>query len=471
MSLVIASKPGVTLDFKAVVSPQSVRANNYTKQRPVSLDGLRYVKVISGVLVTNAKQALDTLSEAVKKIENNQLVQTGDQGILEQELQEFTARFVLPRDDGVGVSPLRDPTSLIFASPEPTPALDELSNVEIDTSPQHGDTLVYDGSENKWKNASLERLKALKEGLTKQAATTQNQEIALPEFTLEDALDVNIHGFPLQGQVLGYNTERSQWENAEQSRIAELAIQSGILTVKQSDDTIHQVDLKRTLAVDDLANTIIEAPRVGQKLAFDGHVWRNTTDEESEQLSGVMSFVSFPQQLSPYRGIELGLDGTACALPIKISLKNGVSIGSRYCDEMVADNTLIVGEAIGVGTTNPQNTVEIIGKSKGSSGLRLTRLAHGALAQPAAVLGIDASGDVVLAQTIKKYSSQVLCQKDGLVTIHHNLCLPDAHAFHITVLDTGSGSLCSPIVRHASANTVTLRVPLSSDQYTVTIIG
>ena len=478
MTLVIASRPSVSMDIRVATAPK--KSSNIQEKRPISLDGLSYHRQIGKVLVTNVEQALDTLSQAVLNIEN------ATQKIAdEQETQDFTARIVIPRTPNATVVQLRtlessdnsiqleEKTHTIDLKVEPA-SLDELSNVTIDHPPKHGDALIYDEAQRSWTNKpldGLEKLRQLKENTLKPIISAlEPMPFVKTEFTLEDAADVAISGFPVDGQVLAFSTEAYEWQNRTISQVESISVELGVFSLVTSTEQILRTDLKRQIELDELKNTIIEAPRKGETLQFDGHVWRNTLDNTA-LMGSVMSFVSFPTQSAPHRGIEFGLDASISPVPVKISLKNGVSVGSKYIGESVADDTLVVGTSIGIGTARPQNSLEIIGKSKGQSGLRLTRLARAPAAQSVPVLGIDEHGDVVIAQSLKKFTSKILCEQDGLVTIHHNLGLGDAFGFHITVLDTSTGDLCSPAIRHATANTVTLRLPLSPQQYAVTLIG
>ena len=90
------------------------------------------------------------------------------------------------------------------------------------------------------------------------------------------------------------------------------------------------------------------------------------------------------------------------------SLTNATAIGANAMVE--ASNAIVIGSIntvnsatvtanVGIGTTTPDNRLEVVKGTSGASGLRLTSLAGSTAGAPnGEVLTIDSNGDVILVQ-------------------------------------------------------------------------
>lgn len=475
MTVVTSSKkPVVSMEFQrksvgitsigapTVVKTQIQNNPKVDTAKKSDLEKTEYFNQIGKTIVTNAKQALDTIVEKIPTVENTKRSLVLDP----KGSEEFVARLVAPRkESNVFNIRLLESSDKSILIEEKTDSVDirsgqnslkKLEDVQV-VEAKTGDTLVYDESKNSWVNHPLTRLEALKaklENLVKEK-----------EYSLEDAVDVRVTGFATKGQVLGYNDADGTWENVDVKQVEEVKLNEGVLELINSDDTIHRVDLKRNLELGDAKDVIIEAPKRGQKLAFDGHVWRNVYEEYGIDTSKLMSFVSFPSQNEGGDALELGGSKTnkKCS---KVSVASGVTVGSKFNKKDVLDNHLVVSEAVGIGVHNPDKALVINSGVNGESGLKFTKLKAKKL--EGETIGVNTKGEVVLIKNVSKFSDQIKPKK-GEMVVNHNLNLADAMAINICCMSE-EGEVLKTKIMEATSNTVKLKVE-EKGEVRVTIIG
>ena len=126
-------------------------------------------------------------------------------------------------------------------------------------------------------------------------------------------------------------------------------------------------------------------------------------------------------------GIGLGNN----VIPVnKLDIKGGVAIGKSFTPNGVTPgivapiNGLIVEGKVGIGTTSPDNKVEITHGIEGNSGLRFTNLTSNYNPTSAQVsnkfLSVNQNGDVVLEKMANVVESNVLASNANLMTSNVN---------------------------------------------------
>jgi hypothetical protein len=155
----------------------------------------------------------------------------------------------------------------------------------------------------------------------------------------------------------------------------------------------------------------------------------------------------------------------------RLDIKGGVAIGLNYTPNGVTQpiiapvNGLIVEGRVGIGTTAPNNKLEITAGANGNSGLRFTNLTssfNGVSAQPGnKFLSVNATGDVVLQKVANAVETNVLSSNANVMNSNVNGIADTANIINSISNSVNSNNQLVTTVNGVSSNPVSF--PLEFD--------